>query len=46
MAKIEKEIYTKKEWHRIRELRRREKESKRLAIPTTESEYFVLCLKH
>lgn len=46
MAKIEKEIYTKAEWHRIREQRRREKETKRLHIPETENEYFVLCLKH
>ena len=46
MPKIEKEIYTKQEWHRIREKRRREKESKKLAIPETTAEYFVLCLKH
>ena len=46
MAKVDKEIYTKAEWHRIREERRREKEQPRLAIPPTESKYFVLCLKH
>ena len=46
MAKIDKEIYTKAEWHRIREQRRREKEAKQLYIPPHSNEYFALCLKH
>ena len=46
MAKIDKEIYTKAEWHRVREERRREKESKQLYISPHSNEYFVLCLKH
>lgn len=46
MAKIDKEIYTKAEWHKIREKRRREKEAKQLYIPEQSGEYFVLCLKH
>lgn len=46
MAKVDKEIYTKAEWHRIREERRREKEALLLHPLIQEGEYFILCLKH
>jgi len=52
MAKIDKSQYTKEEWRRIKEQRKKEKQKKALAnsivsnAPTTENKYYVLCLKH
>lgn len=43
MAKIDKEIYTKAEWHKIREKRRREKEAKQLTFQNNQEStlYYV-----
>jgi len=45
MAKIDKGLYTKEEWRRLKEQRRLQKEAKLFESSDT-SKYFVLCLKH
>ena len=45
MAKIDKSLYTKEEWRRLKEQRRLQKEAKLFESSDT-SKYFVLCLKH
>ena len=48
MAKVDKSQYTKEEWHKIREQRRQEKETKAIeeSHDLDDVENYVLCLKH